>query len=212
MVRILLADDNEIMRTGLKLLINNLVTDAVIDEAGDGNSTFRKVKENPYQLIILDVNMPGTDSFELVSKIIGSRPDTKILIFSMNAEDVYAIRYLKAGAKGYVSKDAPAMEVEKAIDTVLKGMRYISTALRYAIALEILGEKTKNPFDILSSREFEIVQHLIKGESLSGICQTFNLKASTVSTHKARIFKKLNCNNIIELNQLATINNIISPA
>ena len=212
MPRILLADDHEIVRGGLKIFINTFIAHSGIDEAWDGTSTFEKVKGNDYQLIILDVNMPDTDSFELIGKIIGTRPDAKILIFSMNPEDTYARRYLNAGAKGYVSKASSTTELGNAIITVLKNKRYISPSLSQAIAGEISGERTNNPFDTLSSREFEIVQHLLKGESISDICNMLHLKASTVSTYKARIFEKLNCKNAVELNQLARINNIIPPA
>ena len=212
MLKILLADDHEIVRGGLKLFIKTFFAHAVIDDAWDGDSTLEKVKANDYQLIILDVNMPGTDSFELIHGIISSKPDANILIFSMNPEDTYAKRYLQAGAKGYVSKGSSTTELGNAINTVLKNKRYISPSLSQAIAGEISGERTMNPFDTLSSREFEIAQHLIKGEGVSEIRNMLHLKASTVSTYKARIFEKLKCKNPIELNQLARVYNIIPSA
>ena len=104
MIRILLADDHDIMRSGLKLFINTLVPNSVIDEAWNGESAMQLIKEYEYQLIILDVNMPATDSFGLVSDIISIKTDAKILMFSINAEEVYAKRYLQLGAKGYISK------------------------------------------------------------------------------------------------------------
>ncbi|MDB5222841.1 MAG: DNA-binding response regulator [Chitinophagaceae bacterium] len=209
MTRILLTDDHEILRAGLKLFIDDLVPHAVVDEAWDGDSALEKIMENEYQLIILDVNMPNTDSFALVNNIINIRPDAKILMFSMNAEEVYAKRYLQLGAKGYVSKTASATELGNAINVVLKNGRYISPALNEVFTEEVLGEKTNNPFDKLSSRELEIVQYLVSGNSVGAICNTVNLHSSTVGTYKARIFEKLGCKNVIEVNRLARIYNII---
>jgi len=210
MNRILLADDHEIMRSGLKLLINNVVPHSLIDEAWNGDSAIQLVKENEYQLIILDVNMPATDSFGVVSNIISIKPDAKILMFSMNAEEVYAKRYLQLGAKGYISKTASSAELGNAISAVLNNDRYIGPVLNQALTKEALGTNpTNNPFEKLSTREFEIVQHIINGESISAVCKTFSLQPSTVGTYKARIFEKLNCKNIIEVNRLARIYNMI---
>ncbi|HUS03135.1 MAG TPA: response regulator transcription factor [Chitinophagaceae bacterium] len=208
MIRILLADDHEIIRSGLKLFISNLIAHCVIDEAWDGNSTLGKVKENDYHLVIMDLNMPGTNSFELIENIVAVKPAASVLIFSINPEEVHAKRYLQLGAKGYVNKNAPVSELGEAINTVLKNKRYLSPSLSHGATEQILNGKTINPFDNLSAREFEVVQHLIKGESLSGICHEINLKASTVSTYKARIFEKLNCKNTMEVIQLAKIYNI----
>ena len=209
MIKILLADDHEIMRAGLKLFINNLVAHSTIDEAWDGNSVLEKIKKNEYQLIILDVNMPETDSLGLVSDIISTKPDARILMLSMYPEEIYAKKYLQLGVKGYVSKTFSAIEVGNAINAVLKNNKYISPSLNQALTEEALGEKIDNPFDKLSSREFEIVQHLIKGESTGAICKTLNLHISTVGTYKARIFEKLKCKNIIEINQMARVYNLI---
>ena len=205
MNRILLVDDHEIMRSGLKFFLNNIVAHYVIDEAWDGDSAFEKIKENEYQLIILDINMPGTDSFGLVSNITTIKPGAKILIFSMNSEEVYAKRYLQLGAKGYINKTAPSIELEKAVKAVLKNERYISPALNIVFNEEALGNNTNNPFENLSSREFEILQHLITGESIGEISNTFNLQSSTVGTYKARIFEKLQCKNLVEAIEMARV-------
>src|SRR5690349_22489875 len=111
MNRILLADDHEIIRSGLKLFINKFVPHAMIDEASNGDSTLQLIAENEYELIILDVTMPDTNSFGLVSSIITIKPDARILMFSMNAEEVYAKRYLQLGAKGYLCKNASFEEL-----------------------------------------------------------------------------------------------------
>jgi two-component system invasion response regulator UvrY len=209
MVNVLLADDHAIIRAGLKIFIENYLSHAVIDEAWDGDSAFKQIKEKDYQLIILDVNMPNTDSFGLVSNIIALKPQANILMFSMNSEEIYAKKYLQLGAKGYLSKASSEDEIKIALDNVINAKRYISPKLSQAFTEDALGNKPNNPFDTLSPREFEIVLHLVRGESLTDICSTLSLQTSTVGTFKARIFEKLNCNNLIDLNALAKVYNII---
>jgi DNA-binding NarL/FixJ family response regulator len=158
----------------------------------------------------MDVNMPNTDSFGILNSILSFKPATKIIIFSMNAEELYAKRYLKMGAMGYLRKDAPGSEIQKAITSVLNNKKYISTELSEILLSDLQDKKhLENPFDKLSPREFELVQHLSRGESVAQISQTLNLHKSTVGTHKARIFEKLQCANVIELNKLAEIHNVI---
>ncbi|MEP6584885.1 MAG: response regulator transcription factor [Ginsengibacter sp.] len=209
MKNILLVDDHAIIRAGLKIYIETIIPFSVIDEASDGDTAFEKIKKNNYDLLIMDVNMPGTDSFGLVNNIVSIKPDSKILMISMNAEEIYAKKYLKLGAKGYISKDASESEIKTAIDTVLNNKRYISSALSQALTEDALGNKPANPFDNLSPQEFKIIQYIIRGESVSEISQKLNLHTSTIGTHKARIFKKLNCKNIVDLNALAKIYNIM---
>lgn len=209
MINILIADDHAIMRAGLKIFISKHIVHSVIDEACDGNSAFEKIKQKEYQLVILDVNMPDTDSFGLVSNIIAHNLKANILMFSMNAEEVYAKKYLQLGAKGYISKTGSEEEIKMAIDNVIAGKRYISPKLAHLFTEDALGKRSNNPFQDLSPREFEIVLHLIRGESLAGICHALNLQSSTVGTHKARIFEKLRCNNIIDINAMAKVYNVI---
>lgn len=209
MKTILLADDHLIIRAGLKIFISNYFVHAVIDEASDGDSAFQKIKERDYSLVILDVNMPGTDSFGLVNNIIALKPLTNILMFSMNSEEVYAKKYFQLGVKGYLSKTAPESEIKIALDNVIKGKRYLSPALNILLTEMAIGKQSANPFENLSPREFEIVLHLIRGESLAEICHALNLQPSTVGTHKARIFDKLHCSNIIDINALAKVFNVI---
>jgi two-component system, NarL family, invasion response regulator UvrY len=211
MPNLLLADDHSVIRTGMKMIIENFLPHVTIDEADDGDSAFKKIKANNYDLVILDVNMPNTDSLGLVTNILALKPGMKILMFSMNDEEVYAKRYLKMGVMGYVKKDEPEAEIKKAITSVLNNKKYISPRLSQIMIEDLHSNNTaENPFDNLSPREFEIAQHLIRGESLAEICSKLTLHSSTVGTHKARIFDKLKCKNVIDLNSLAKVHNIIS--
>ncbi|MEO5647758.1 MAG: response regulator transcription factor [Chitinophagaceae bacterium] len=208
MINFLLADDHHIIRSALKALIRDMYSDSNFDEAKDGESTFELIKRNNYELVILDVNMPNTDSFGLISNILSYKPETKILMFSMNAEDLYAKRYLKMGARGYLKKDEAESEIQNAIRTVLSNKRYISQTMRNKLTEEALGQKSTNPFDALSPREFEVLRHLIKGESVSEIGQQLSLHTSTIGTHKARIFEKLGIRNVVDIAILAKVNEV----
>lgn len=211
MPNLLLVDDHSIIRTGMKMIIEDFLPHSKIDEAENGDNAFEKIKHTEYDLIILDVNMPNTDSFGLITNILALNANYKILMFSMNSEEIYARRYLKIGAMGYVRKDAPETEIKKAIVTVLSNKRYLSPQMSEKLLNEMNDKNpSENPFDKLSAREFEIVQHLIRGDSLAEICNKLTLHSSTVGTHKARIFEKLHCNNIIDLSSLAKLNNIIN--
>ena len=212
MASFLLVDDHHIVKTGLKLIIESLMPGSTIDEANDGDSCFEKIKNNNYDLLILDISMPNTDSFMLVSNILALEPGIKILMFSMNAEEVYARRYLKLGVMGYVKKDEQVDEIKKAITTVLNNKKYISPGLSQILIEDLHSNNYENPFNSLSPREFEIFQHLVHGDSVAEICQKLSLHSSTIGTHKARLFRKLKCSNIIDLNLLAKAYNVITPS
>jgi two-component system, NarL family, invasion response regulator UvrY len=213
MTKILVADDHEIVRTGLTSFIRSLLPHSDIEEACDGDSAFEKIRRYNYTLIVLDVTMPRTDSFGLVSNILAVKPDSRILIFSMNSEDVFAKRYLGMGALGYLNKDASADEIKHAIHSVMNNKRYISPTLTQKLTDTALGKKANdhNPFDLLSPREFEIATHLMQGETVSEIGELLSLSSSTIGMHKARIFEKLHCKNVIALNELARLHSFIQP-
>lgn len=206
MTSILLADDHAIVRAGLQQFIKGFIPDAEFDEAPDGTSALEKINTRDYNLIILDISMPGTDAFQLVAKTLNRKPESNILIFSISPEDTYARRFLQAGVMGYVNKDASITELANAITAILKHQIYISPSLRRVtgrIPIE------NNPFDLLSPRELEIVRLLIKGESLPGIRNALHIKSSTVSTYKARIFEKLNCKNVMDISQMAEMYGVV---
>ena len=213
MIRILLADDHTIVRAGLKICIQNTMPHAYIDEAYDGNSAFEMIKEYSYDIIILDINMPDTDCIHLVNDILGLKPDSRILIFSMmSPEEMYAKKYLTLGVMGYLNKGGSTDEIMQAIENVTGNKRFVSPSLTQALAEGALSTRThaRNPFELLSPRETEIAKHLVSGESVSQIGKYLYLHTSTIGTHKARIFEKLQCKNLVELNRLATLYNFIA--
>jgi len=208
MKRFLLVDDHVVVRSGIKGLLSEIFKPAEIDEAGDSDSAIEKLKTHHYDLIMLDIQMPKTDTLGLMEYIHIKYPDVNVLMFSMSSEQIYAKRFLKAGAKGFISKDASLEEINKAINLILSGKRYISASLAEILAEDSMQDRTSNPFDLLSPREFEIVSLLLSGQTVSEISKTLNLQVSTVGTHKARLFEKLGIANIIELKDLASSYNL----
>jgi DNA-binding NarL/FixJ family response regulator len=205
MAKILIIDDHSIIRVGIAFLIRQEIPTAVIDEAKSGDAAVALLKKNTYELVILDVNIPGTDTIDFISYLLTATPHLNILIFTMNPEEWYGRRFLKMGVKGFLNKESPEEEIKKAIWTVLKGNRYISPALAQIISMDALEKKKDNPFDELSNREFDVAMRLTRGDSVSVIAESLNLHASTVGTHKAHIFEKLNVQNIIQLADLARL-------
>jgi DNA-binding NarL/FixJ family response regulator len=206
MKKILIADDHNIVRTGLIFLLRTEFMQVEIDECRDGRSTLEKVQAKVYDLLILDIGMPYTDPFSLLKEIFDHRPEQKILVLTVNSEDVYAKKYLRLGAKGFINKEASASEIRQAIVSILNNKRYMSSRVRETLMLETLEAEAQSLFDGLSAREFEIMNHLADGKVVSEIARLLSLHISTVSTHKAALMKKLGVSNVIELNRLVQKN------
>jgi DNA-binding NarL/FixJ family response regulator len=199
----LLIDDHVVVRSGLKFILSEHFKHCEIAEAEDGDSAMKRLKEKVFDIAILDIKMPNTNSIQLMEYIKLTYPTLNVIVFSMNSESIYAKRFLKAGARGFVNKDAPLEEVIRAIKQVLSGKKYISDTMIELLAEFGSSSNEKNVFNSLSRREFEIVTLILKGDSVSHIAQFLNLQVSTVGTHKARIFEKLKVSNLMELKELA---------
>lgn len=210
MKRFLLIDDHAIVRSGIKFWLSAEYNPSEIDEAENGKEATQKINNNDYDLLLLDIHMPDTNSFDLLKYIMSTKPNSKVLIFSMNSEGMYAKRFLRAGAVGFVSKDAPIEELKKAVDLTLNNKKYYSEKFIDTILNEKAGEENNNPFLKLSGREFEITILLLEGKSVSEISQILNIHNSTTGTYKARIFEKLNIENVFQLNKLAVLYDIKS--
>ena len=208
MKRFLLVDDHVVVRSGIKILLSEMYDPAEIHEAMNGDTAAAKLKENQYDLILLDIQMPNTDTLGLMEYIHITYPDAKVLMFSMSAENIYTKRFMKAGAYGFISKEAPLEEITKAINVILNGKKYISETLAEKLAEDSFSGKSSNPFNELSPREFEIVTLLLAGKTVTDISHELNIQTSTVGTHKARLFEKLGVDNILKLKELATTYNL----
>jgi two-component system invasion response regulator UvrY len=205
MKKFLLIDDHEVVRMGIKNVLEVLFKPCEIAQAYDETSAVAQLKKMTFDLVLMDIQMPDTNSLGLMEHIKIHYPGTRVLIFSMSAENTYGKRFLSAGAMGFISKNSQLAELTKAIQQVLDGRKYISPELAEYFASEISASQSDNPFNKLSSREFEIASLLIQGRSLTEIAELLSINTSTVGTHKAKLFEKLNVKNLVELIELGKI-------
>ncbi|MFH6934822.1 response regulator transcription factor [Flavobacterium sp. YO12] len=195
----LIADDHSVVRQGVSLIIKELFLNAAIYMAGNFKDIFSKLNEVKIDLLILDVNFPDGNSINVLSEIKAIQPDIKILIFSAYDENIYAMRYLNAGASGYLNKETSEEEMKNAINSMMLSGKYLTQNVKDRILDSYITKKPTNPLDLLSNREIEVAQLLIKGYGNLEILELLNIKKTTVSTFKNRIFEKLEIDNLADL-------------
>lgn len=202
-IKILIADDHSVIRLAVRTLSERLYANVLVHEATSMDMVEERVSELVYDLIILDLSMPDTDSSRIHQLLTGKHKKTKVLIFSANDEETYALRYLRAGADGYLDKMASLDQVREALQLMIKTGRYISPAVQHKMIQESIGKIPSNGnfTDSLSDRELEVARLLSDGKSNQEICHLLSVHPSTVSTLKKRIFQKLDISNIIELKE-----------
>jgi DNA-binding NarL/FixJ family response regulator len=209
MIRVLIADDHAILRRGLIEILRREIKDAICGEAEDAQQTLAQVQSHDWDLVILDLSMPGRSGIDILADLKRLRPKLPVLVLSMHAEDQYGRRVLRAGACGYLNKDSAPEELIKAIQKVLAGGRYVSPALAEVLALD-LGVQADQPLhERLSVRELEVLRMLGSGKSNSQIATVLHLSVSTVSTYRARILEKLNMTTTAELMNYALRNRLV---
>ncbi|MEO5681728.1 MAG: response regulator transcription factor [Chitinophagaceae bacterium] len=208
MRKILLADDHSFIRLGLIQILTDEYPDAVIKEVSDGDALVKEVMDHDWDLVISDLDMPGRGGLEALKQINLIKPDLPVLILSIFTEDLYAIRVLKAGAAGYMNKNAAPYELITAVNRIFLGRKYITPE----IAEKLLGvqEAGKEPHELLSNREFEIFKMLASGSTTSQVAASLSLAMTTISTHRARIMEKLHLSTNSELTRYALAHNIIT--
>jgi|JI8StandDraft_2_1071088.scaffolds.fasta_scaffold02797_5 DNA-binding NarL/FixJ family response regulator len=199
---ILIVDDHDIVHTGLKVSILKANIAAIITKAKNGDEALNFVRNGKYDLVILDINLPDTDTQSLMKLLINNNSKQKVLIFSMSSEEIYARRFLKLGAKGFISKSSDMEEVIKAIQVILDGQKYITQKVAELLSNDLIDGVTERNIDDLSDREIEIMHLLIKGLGGKEISNQLNLHPSTTATYKTRLFQKLSVNNVIELKEV----------
>lgn len=209
MSKLLLADDHSLFREGLKQILSKYEKFDVIDEASNSIEAIEKITHDDYDLIILDISMPGPGIFETINQIRSLKPELKILILSMHPEEQYAVRLMKLGAYGYVNKDSAADELVKAINIILTNNKYFSDKVVQAITTTMFNTNDVNPEAILSNREFEVMCLIGKGKSLKEIGELLFISEKTVSTYRSRILEKLRLKNNSELIKYVLVNKFI---
>ena len=207
MKRFLIADDHSVVRTGISLLLKEEFLNTEIDECRNGDTAWEKIKTNNYDLAILDINMPGTDSISLLQNIFAFRPDLKVLILTMSKEEIYARIYLRLGVKGFINKEAEDSEIRKAITTTLNNKKYLSPEMHVIQNLEATKRDHLSLYERLSPRELEVMTHLLEGKNVSQIANLLCSHTSTIGTHKAKVLQKLGVTNVIELKEFTQLLN-----
>jgi two-component system, NarL family, invasion response regulator UvrY len=195
MTRVLICDDHNIMRDGLKRIITATTDLRVAGEAASGDEALALVKANDYDVVMLDMSMPGLSGVDLIKRLKLEKPKLRILVLSMHAESQYAARALKAGAAGYLTKDSPAEALLGVLRRVAAGGMHIGDAA----AASLLGAGDKPAHDALSDREFEVMRLLVQGLGPTEIGERLHLSVKTVSTHKTHILEKLGLSSTAEL-------------
>ena len=207
MKRIILADDHSFIRMGLIQILKDEYPSAEIKEVEDGDALIKEVMLHDWDLVISDLDMPGRNGLEALEQIKKIKPSLPVIILSMYTEDLYALRVIKAGASGYLNKNAAPTELIKAIKRISLGRKYITSD----IAEQLLAHHDdRKPHEVLTNREFEIFKLLANGKTISQIAETLSLALTTVSTHRSRIMEKLNLSTNSDLTRYAIAHSIIS--
>jgi two-component system, NarL family, invasion response regulator UvrY len=209
MKRFLIADDHAIIRYALKNILLTAFVNAYIEEVTDAEDLLKKVVEETWDVVITDISMPGRSGLEILQQIKQMYPKLPVLVLSMHPEELYAVRVMKAGGSGYLRKDTAMHELEKAVNSVLLGKKYITPSIAEQLAHSVENDSPDIPHENLSDRELEILMLLASGMSLTEISGKLSLSVTTISTYRTRIMKKLNLRTNADLTHYAIAHKII---
>ncbi len=209
MINILIADDHELIREGLKKILKKEVDMEVLGEARNAQEVFDQVKNRKLNVVLLDISMPGLSGLDVLTELKRTYPKLPVLILSMHPEDRFAVRALKAGAAGYVTKDSAVGELVKAIRKVVTGGKYVSVRLAEKLADDLEKRSEKPPHETLSDREFQVMRMVAAGRKISEIADELSLSISTVNTYRTRILEKMKMETNVELTRYAIENHLI---
>jgi DNA-binding NarL/FixJ family response regulator len=207
--RILIADDHAVVRAGFRQFLEADANMSVIGEAASGSETLDQLRQQSWDLVLLDIHMPDRSGLDILRHIQTGYPSVKVLVMSGLPEQQYAINVLRAGASGYLSKDSAPEELMKAVRTVLAGRRYVSAALAEILVADLDGDPDKPMHARLSTREFQIFCKLAAGRGVSEIANELSLSVKTVSTYRSRILEKMNFHANADITSYALRNGLI---
>lgn len=209
-LRILIADDFPLFRRGVKELLADGLGTVTVGECGNAHDLLELVRRKKWDVVILDITMPGSTGTETLKQLKAECPKLPVLVLSMHPEDQYAVRMFKAGADGYLTKASAPEELVEAIKKVLGGGQYVSPSLAEKLALTIKASTRKVPHEHLSDREYEVMCLIASGKTVSEIAETMHLGVTTISTYRARILEKMNLKNNAELTRYALQRGLVS--
>ena len=209
MISILIADDHRIVREGLKQILQQTSDVTVADEAGNGEEVIQKISQRDYDLVLLDISLPGRSGLDVIKQLKSIKPQLPILVLSMHPEEQYAIRSIRAGASGYLTKESASEELIDAIRKVAQGRRYITSSLAERLAFEmgIVGQETLH--EALSDREYQVLCMIASGKTVKEIAQALSLSVKTISTHRTRTLRKMGMQNNAQLTHYAFKFNLV---
>lgn len=206
MKKILIADDHSIVRLGASVVINEKFPEVIITNAVTIKEVYDHLKSEKIDLLLLDINMPGGNNIKVIGECLALQSDLKILVFSSYDESIYALRYIEAGAAGYLNKNTAMEELGNAIQSIQERGKYMSNDIKDLYVQRLTNTKSSmdkvNPLNKLSNREMDVAKHLIEGHGILEVSNLLNLSSSTISTYKSRIFEKLAITNIPDLIEL----------
>ena len=208
-IRILITDDHPIVREGLRIILGTYQDMTVVGEAANGIEALHMIPLCNPDVALVDISMPGMSGIELISRIRAEHPQLPVLVLSMHQEEQFAVRALKLGASGYLTKDCAPEQLAKAIRKVVEGGRYITPGVADALASSIMPAQAETPHQTLSNREFQIFRMLAGGQSVNDVAHALSLSANTVSTHKRRLMDKLGIDNNAGLVRYAVSHQLI---
>lgn len=208
-MRILIADDHAIVRRGLAEILLEAWPSAEIEQVGDGESLLQETLGGGWDIVISDLMMPGRSVLEILQQIRQSHPQLPVLVLSIFPEEQYATRVFKAGAAGYINKDAAPTELVKAVQRILQGRKYITAAVAEKLASDLSADNEKSPHELLSDREFHVMKLLAGGGTISDIASQLSLSPTTISTYRSRIMEKMKLRSNADLARYAIENGLI---
>jgi len=208
--KVLLVDDHPVFRDGIKHVLNDMLNIFLIDEADSGSEAFEKISQNDYDLLILDITMPGNNGLDILKEIRRRKPELPVLVLSMHSEQEYGLRVIRAGGSGYLTKASKAKELVGAVERVLNGGKYITNTLAEELAYDLESSTKQTPVNILlSDREYQVLRLIMKGSTISEIAEQLFLSSSTVYSYRINIFRKTRTRNNMELIRYATQNKLV---
>jgi two-component system, NarL family, invasion response regulator UvrY len=209
MIKILVADDHAIVRQGLKQILADSPDLVVAGEASNGKEALEKIRTEQWDVVVLDISLPDPNGLVILQHIKNERPGLPVLVLTMHAEDQYAVRMLRAGAAGFLTKESAPEQLITAIQQIAQGGRYLSPSLTQKLVSHLGTDMTKPRHETLSDREFQVMSMIVGGKGLTEIARHLGISVKTVSTHRARLLEKMHLKNNAELVQYALRNGLI---